>query len=272
AVTVLSQPSFVSDYTCVSSLGKFRRHTARPYLGGMIITRLLIVHPETTLRKDLAREFTRHRYNVTTTAHGNDALHAALTDPPDLVITALNLPDIDGFELIRQLHDSTAVPIIATAHTQNTTITIRALSTGADDVLTHPFATVELIARSRALLRRVTRDLRHLNHTHGGVTFDFALRHASRTETTLTFTALEWRCLETFASSPKRLFTHHELINRIWGTTNTTTHRDALRTLIRRVRRTLNDPPKAPVFIETHPGVGYRWLSKSPVSSPPPSA
>lgn len=237
----------------------------------MIITRLLIVHPETARRKDLAREFTRHRYNVTTTAHGNDALHTARTDPPDLIITALDLPDVDGLELIRQLHDSTAVPIIATAPTQNTTATIRALSTGADDVLTHPFATVELLARSRALLRRVTRDLRHLNHTHGGVTFDFALRHASCAEVTLTFTALEWRCLETFASYPKRLFTHHELINRIWGTADTTPHRDALRTLIRRVRRTLNDTPTTPVFIETHPGVGYRWLSDTPTSSPSPS-
>jgi len=238
----------------------------------MIITRLLIVHPETALRKDLAREFARHRYNVTTTAHGNEALHTARTDPPDLVITALNLPDVDGFELIRQLHDSTAVPIIATAHTQNTAVTIRALSTGADDVLTHPFATVELIARSRALLRRVTPDLRHLNHIHGGVTFDFALRHASRADVTLTFTALEWRCLETFASCPKRLFTHHELISRIWGTTDTTPHRDALRTLIRRVRRTLIDTPTAPVFIETHPGVGYRWLSDIPTISSSRSA
>lgn len=228
-----------------------------------IITRLLIIHPETGVRQDLAREFSRHSYQVTATAHGTDALHAALINPPDLVITALELEDVDGLELIRQLHDSHAVPIIATVRTHNTTVTIRALSIGADDVMTRPIVTVELLARSRALLRRARHDRRHLNHTHGGVTFDFALHHAARAEMPLSFTALEWRCLETFASAPKRLFTHHELINQIWKTADTTPHRDALRTLIRRVRRALNDTPKTPVFIETRPGVGYRWSSET---------
>lgn len=227
----------------------------------MSITRLLIVHPEAALRQDIAREFTRNHYHVTTTAHGNDALHAALTDPPDLVITALDLPDIDALEFIRKLHDTSDVPIIATAQSQNIPAAIRALSSGADDVLTRPFALVELLARSQALLRRAKYDRRHANHAHAGVTFDFALRHASRAEISLTFTALEWRCLETFASTSQRLFSHHELIKRIWQPADAKAHRDALRTLIRRVRHTLKDPPKTPIFIETQPGVGYRWLA-----------
>lgn len=230
---------------------------------------MLIVQPETGLRHDLAREFSRHRYHVNTSSHGQDALHTALTDTPDLVITALSLPDLDGFTFIRQLRDSSTVPIIATNTTPSTAQTVRALLTGADDVLTWPFATVELLARCGALLRRTGRDLRHLNHTHGGVTFDFGLRHARRHAAEVPFTALEWRCLETFAAQPNRLISHDELIARIWGTTDPTTYRDALRALIRRVRRALNDRPHTPVFIETRPGVGYRWLAVTPDTAYP---
>jgi len=226
-----------------------------------MIAQLLIVEPEPKLRRHLVREFTRYRFQVTATAHGQDALHGALSDPPHVVITALNLPDIDALSLIKQLRDATAIPIIATATSHNTAATVRALSTGADDVLAWPFASIELLARTRALLRRAGRDLRQLNHAHGGVTFDFDLRLATRGDHTLAFTALEWRCLETFASAPKRLLSRDELILRIWGVGDPLPHRDALRALIRRLRRALNDTPTAPVFIETHTGFGYRWLA-----------
>lgn len=223
----------------------------------------MIVDANTRVRRGLAREFSRHRYHVTHTAHGTEALTAAKTDTPDLVITALDLPDIDGFTFIRNLRDSTVVPIIATTSAADTQTTVKALVTGADDVLVWPFTTVELLARSGALLRRAGRMARNVQHTNGDVTFDFALRHASQNGATLRFTALEWRCLETFVSAPNRLFTHHELITSIWGVPDAAAHRDALRALIRRVRRTLNDNAHTPTFIQTHPGVGYCWLTET---------
>lgn len=223
--------------------------------------RLLIVHPDVTVQQQIAREFSHQRYQVTATRHGNDALHSATTDTPDLIIVALDLPDVDGLNLIRQFRDRSLVPIIATIPTVNPSIAAKALLTGADDVVSQPFASIELLARSVAVLRRSGRDPRTVKIEHAGVTFDFALRLASRDGNPVAFTALEWRCLETFVTHPKRLFRHDELIARIYGVSDSATHRDALRALIRRLRRTLNDNPNDPTFIETHAGVGYRWLA-----------
>lgn len=223
--------------------------------------RLLIVHPDINVQHQLAREFAQQRYQVTTTKHGSDALHSATTDTPDLIIVALDLPDVDGLNLIRQVRDHSTVPIIATIPTVNPNITVKALFTGADDVVSQPFATIEVVARSVALLRRSGRDPRTLKVNHAGISFDFALRLAMRNGNPVTFTALEWRCLETFATHPKRLFLHDELIARIYGVSDAVSHRDALRALIRRLRRTLHDNPSDPTFIETHAGVGYRWLA-----------
>jgi two-component system KDP operon response regulator KdpE len=181
---------------------------------------------------------------------------------PDLVLLDLGLPDVDGAQVIERIRAFSDVPIIVVSVREGQHEKVAALDAGADDFVTKPFGMEELLARSRAALRkRRPEDPTPSVVRFGDLTVDLARRLVTRGDQALHLTPTEYALLEALVSNPGKLLTHGWLLRKVWGRgygTETT----YLRTYIRALRRKLGDDASAPGLITTEPGVGYRWVAE----------
>jgi two-component system, OmpR family, KDP operon response regulator KdpE len=225
------------------------------------VARILVVDDEPQLLRALRINLRARQYEVETADTGAGALAAVARTPPDLVVLDLGLPDLDGVEVIRGLRGWTSVPIIVLSGRADSLDKVHALDAGADDYVTKPFGVDELLARIRAVTRRLASPSEAPSSVEiGQYTVDIA-DHVVRPREggePVHLTPTEWHLLELLVRHPGKLVSQRELLQEVWGPQySTETH--YLRQYLGQLRRKLEDDPARPRHLLTEPGMGYRY-------------
>jgi two-component system, OmpR family, KDP operon response regulator KdpE len=186
----------------------------------------------------------------------------AATRKPDLVVLDLGLPDADGVDFIRDLRGWSAIPVIILSARVAETDKVEALDAGADDYLTKPFGVAELLARTRAQLRRTSRDTEAGQSVveFGEVRVDLANRVVTRGGDPLHLTPIEYRLLTCLLANAGKVLTHRQLLREIWGPYHAE-RSHYLRVYMGHLRQKLEEDPSQPMHLITETGVGYRFVS-----------
>jgi two-component system KDP operon response regulator KdpE len=225
---------------------------------------ILLIEDEHSLRKFLAASLASAGYRVEEAATGHQALRQAGQQPPDLVILDLGLPDMDGQEVLRQLRQWLAAPVIVLSARDQEQQKITALDNGADDYLTKPFSTQELLARMRVALRHASRTGSEPAATTfelDGLKVDLAARRVFARDAEVHLTPIEYKLLTTLIRSAGKVLTHRQLLKEVWGPQRVDeTH--YLRVFMANLRRKLEVDPARPRYLLTEQGVGYRFASE----------
>ncbi|MCG5449151.1 MULTISPECIES: response regulator [Micromonospora] len=224
------------------------------------MTRILVVDDEPQILRALRINLRARRYDVDVAGTGAAALKAAASHPPDLVVLDLGLPDIDGVEVIRGLRGWTTVPIIVLSGRAGSEDKVAALDAGADDYVTKPFGVEELLARIRAVTRRLGAPSEAVPALRiGQHTVDLADHSVLRDDgTEVKLTPIQWSVLEKLLRHPGKLVSQRQLLQDVWGPEyqNETNY---LRQYLAQLRRKLEDDPARPRHLITEPGMGYRY-------------
>jgi two-component system KDP operon response regulator KdpE len=226
--------------------------------------RVLVVDDEPELLRAMVLNLTQRDYLVTTAATGGEAVLAATRICPDLMVLDLGLPDLDGLEVLRQVHDQRPdLPILILSARTSSSEKVAALDLGAVDYVTKPFDMAELVARLRAATRRRNHVTpRPTLATIGGTRIDLDAMTAQRVDheppEPVHLTATEWRMLEILLSQPGTLITPSELLTAMRGD-SPSTDSSYLRIYMRNLRRKLESSPDRPRHLLTEPGMGYRY-------------
>jgi len=225
------------------------------------VTTILLVEDEPALRRALRTLMRSRDLDVLDVATGEEAVVVASGGAADLIVLDLGLPDTDGLEVLRRIRTFSAVPvIILTAHYQQSE-KIRALDAGADDYVTKPFDTEELLARVRAALRRVPVAAPAPTHVIvGDVEIDLARRLVTRAGAPVHLTRTELELLELLVRHAGKLLTQEFLLREVWGP-GYGSESNYLRVYVGQLRKKLGDDAAHPRLILTEPGIGYRWIA-----------
>ena len=219
---------------------------------------ILIVDDEAQIRRFLQISLEAHGYRVHEATTAEDGLVQAAMSRPDLVILDLGLPDQDGISVLKRLREWTHIPIIVLSVRNHESDKIDALDAGADDYLSKPFSTGELLARIRVALRHASAHIQESTEfTTGPVTVDLSSRIVRVRGEVVRLTSTEYSLLRMFVQHAGRVLLHGYLLREIWGPgfVNETQY---LRVYIAQLRRKLEDDHTNPRLILTEPGIGYR--------------
>ena len=222
--------------------------------------RILVIEDETSIRRFLRIAIESAGFTMLEAERGRAGVERAAVDAPDVVVLDLGLPDIDGKAVIAAIREWSQVPILVLSVRDAETEKIAALDAGADDYVTKPFATGELLARLRALLRsRKPSTPERSVLTFGDLVIDLAAHTVLRAGAEARLTRKEFDVLALLARHAGRLVTHRQLLTTVWGLAHV---EDAhyLRITIGHIREKIHDDAADPTFILTEPGVGYRLL------------
>ena len=237
------------------------------------MTRVLVIDDEPQILRALRINLRVRQYDVDTAATGAEALEHAARHPPDLVILDLGLPDLDGVEVIQGLRGWTAAPIIVLSGRADSTDKVEALDAGADDYVTKPFGMEELLARMRAVGRRVVGDGDEPRFQLGDLVIDLAAKRVTQNGSgaDIRLTPTEWHLLEVLLRHPGKLLGQQYLLREVWGPG----YADAagnLRLYMAQLRRKLEPDPARPRWLLTEPGMGYRFEPGTDTASPGPGS
>jgi two-component system, OmpR family, KDP operon response regulator KdpE len=223
--------------------------------------KVLVVDDEPQIRVLLKATLGRAGYAVAEASNAREALNAKAIDKPDLILLDLGLPDRDGLELVNALRGEPRSALIVVSARDQTEQKVAALDLGADDYVTKPFDTEELLARVRASLRqRLASETERQVVDAGPVTIDLLARTVRRHGEEVHVTPKEWDLLAELAKHPGRVLTHEMLLRTVWGPAHVG-QTEYLRVAIRALRQKLEDEPSQPALIVNEPGVGYRLMA-----------
>ncbi|WP_238014940.1 response regulator [Dactylosporangium sp. AC04546] len=221
------------------------------------MTRVLIVDDDELLLRTLELTLATHGYQVRTATDVAGAL-AAADRAADLIVVDLGLPDRDGIAVVQGIRTTSSVPIIVLSARHAAATKVAALDAGADDYVTKPFGTDELLARMRAALRRAAPPLQTPTVSTSSFTLDLAAKRATGPGgAPVRLTPTEWHLLEVLARHRGALVEHRQLLNEVWGP-QYETETNYLRVHFANLRRKLEVDPARPRHIITEPGIGYR--------------
>lgn len=219
---------------------------------------ILIIDDEAQIRRFLQISLEASGYRVHEAVTGADGLVQATMTRPELIILDLGLPDQDGLTVLRRLREWTPVPVIVLSVRNNETDKIAALDAGADDYLTKPFGTGELLARIRVALRHASTHAQDSPvFTSGPLTVDLAARTVKLHNEIVRLTSTEYALLRMFVQHAGKVLLHGHLLREIWGP-GFIEETQYLRVYIAQLRRKLEDDPANPRLLLTEPGIGYR--------------
>lgn len=226
---------------------------------------ILLVEDELPIRKFLGASLASAGYRLDEATTGHEALRLASQSPPDLVILDLGLPDMDGQELLATLREWLTAPIIVLSARDQEQQKIAALDHGADDYLTKPFSTGELLARIRAALRHAARSAGAsagaTTYEVGDLKVDLETRRVFARGGEVHLTPIEFKLVATMVQSAGKVLTHRQLLKDVWGPHQVQeTH--YLRVFMANLRRKLETDPAQPRYLLTEQGVGYRLASE----------
>jgi two-component system KDP operon response regulator KdpE len=222
--------------------------------------RILVVDDETQITRVLRTALSSHNYDIRVANDGEAALEIMKDWTPDLVITDLSMPRMNGLELTRRLRNLTSVPIIILSVRGEERIKVEALDAGADDYLTKPFGMEELLARVRAGLRRprVGLEEESTKIETGDFVIDLGAHRVFVRNREVHLTPKEFDLLVYLARRPGRVVTHRALLAAIWGG-QSTEQVEYLRVFVGQLRKKLAPEGAAARYIVTEPWVGYRF-------------
>jgi len=223
------------------------------------MSRILVVDDEAAIRKVVRDALEKAGHEVETAVDGEEA--AALFEAArfDLVVTDLNMPKMDGLELVRWIRGKSRVPVLVLTVRQDEREKVHLLDAGADDYVTKPFGVAELVARSKALLRRTGgREEATALSSWGDIEVDREARIVRRRGRPVHLTPTEYSLLIALLTRPGAVWTHRQLMAEVWGTTAGVTS-DTLRVHMGSLRRKLERDSNRPRWIRTEPWVGYRF-------------
>jgi DNA-binding response OmpR family regulator len=226
------------------------------------VTTVLVVDDEPIVRDVIVRYLRRDGFETLETGDGDEARRLLERNNPSLVVLDVMLPGTDGLELCRWIRTRSDLPVIMLTARGDEADRIVGLELGADDYVTKPFSPRELVARVRAVLRRMDAavDGSRGSVAFGDVVVDASTREVTKAGRPLVLTAKEFDLLHFLASHPRRVFSRDQLMERIWGysaaldTGTVTVH-------IRRLREKVEDDPSQPAHLQTVWGVGYRLVA-----------
>jgi len=219
--------------------------------------RILVVDDETPIRRYLRAALSAQGLAIYEASNGQEAINAVVTNHPDIIILDLGLPDIDGIEVTRRLREWSQTPIIILSVREAEKDKIAALDAGADDYLTKPFGTGELMARIRVALRRVTNGPDEPILQIDNLKMDLSRRLVMVDDQPVSLTPTEYDILRLLLQNAGKVLTHHQLLRQVWGTAYES-EMHILRVNISNLRRKIEPDPSRPHYLLTEPGVGYR--------------
>ena len=221
--------------------------------------KILIADDDPQILRALRITLTARGYDVVTAGDGTEAINRAIDERPDLYMIDLGMPRLDGVEVIQALRGWTSAPVLVVSGRTGSADKVGALDAGADDYVTKPFSMDEVLARIRALSRRVQPAEGEPTVLIGDVTVDLAAKSAMRDGAAVRLTPTEWQVLEILVRNAGKLVTRRSLLDEIWGPTHVT-DTGYLRLYLAQLRKKLEPDPAHPRFLLTEAGMGYRFV------------
>jgi two-component system KDP operon response regulator KdpE len=219
---------------------------------------IVIIDDESQIRKILRITLESNEYKVIEADNAKNGLVQAATAHANLILLDLGLPDMDGLEVLKEIRSFNDVPVIILSVRNSEEDIVAALDLGADDYLTKPFNTSELLARIRASLRR-TQQPQESVFKNGGLSIDFASHVVTKDLEELKLTNTEYELLLLFIKNIGKVLTHRFILKEIWGPSYIE-HSQYLRVFIGQLRKKIESNPSEPNIILTESGVGYRMV------------
>ncbi len=221
--------------------------------------KVLVVDDEPQITRVLRRSLGAHRYDVRTAADGRSGLDTFHDWHPDLIITDLQMPEIDGIEFCRRIRKVSSVPIIVLSVRGDERSKVEALDAGADDHVTKPFGIDELLARVRSALRRArVDDAGHTTLEEGDFRIDIVNHQVTVRSVAVHLTPTEFDLLVFLFRNRGRVLTHRSILAAVWGG-DYTEQTEYLRVFIGSLRKKVESEPSDPSYIRTEPWLGYRF-------------
>jgi two-component system, OmpR family, KDP operon response regulator KdpE len=229
--------------------------------------RILIVDDESQITRVLRTTLSSHGYDIRTANDGETALEIVKDWPPDMVVTDLAMPGMDGLELCRRLRETTQIPIIVLSVRGEERTKVKALDAGADDYVTKPFGMEELLARVRANLRRApaAEDDSTRVIELGDFRIDPAAHKVAVRGREVHLTPKEFDLLIYLARHPGKVVSHRTLLGAVWGG-QSTEQMEYLRVFVGQLRKKLEPEVSSPRYIVTEPWIGYRFEPGEPLT------
>jgi DNA-binding response OmpR family regulator len=223
-----------------------------------VTQRILVVEDDERIADLIAKNLTATGYECHQSPDGGRALADFARLKPALLVLDLGLAGLDGLEVTRRIRRESDVPILMVTARSSESDKLLGLELGADDYITKPFSTAELVARVRALLRRSSGSVTERVLELGGLRIDPGRRVVTRDGEPVALTTLEFDLLYFLAARPGRVFTRESLMEHVWGSDRVVDDR-SIDSLVSRVRRKLEQDPSKPRFLQTIWGAGYRF-------------
>ncbi len=224
--------------------------------------RILVVDDEKSIRSFLKTSLSAYGYGVFEATKGKEALTESVSVHPDAIILDLGLPDMDGREVIARIRKRTKTPIIILSVRDDPLEKIAALDAGADDYLTKPFSVGELLARLKAVMRRLLPDENEKILSSGKLAVDITNRQVTLADKEISLSPTEYDILKLLIFNAGKVITHKQILREVWDKTEDyegILH--LLRVTMSNLRSKIEPNPDRPMYILTEPGVGYRLRS-----------
>lgn len=224
-----------------------------------LLTVALVIDDEPQIRRLLRVTLEANGYEVFDAATGQDGIVQAAQRRPEIILLDLGLPDMDGVEVLKRIREWTRVPVIILSVRDREHDKIAALDAGADDFVTKPFSSGELLARLRTALRRSQPQSAEAVFRAGNLEIDLSARAVRKNGQEVKLTPTEYALLRLLVVHAGKVLTHRQLLTEVWGP-NAAEQTHYLRVHIAHLREKLEENAAQPRFIITEPGVGYRAM------------
>jgi two-component system, OmpR family, KDP operon response regulator KdpE len=226
----------------------------------------LIIDDEVQIRRLLRVVLEAENYQVQEAETGQRGLSEIAGLRPAVILLDLGLPDLDGLDVLKRLREWSEAPVIVLSVRDDDEGKVAALDAGAEDYVTKPFSTPELLARLRAAQRKTRPEKEVSVFQSGDLVVDLAARVATRAGHEIKLTATEYALLVLFVRHAGRALTHRYILREIWGP-KSEEHRQYLRVYVTHLRQKIERDPTTPVLIRTEPGIGYRFAPENTTAS-----
>ena len=221
---------------------------------------ILIIDDEAQIRRFLEITLSANGYKISQASTGKEVLALAATGHPVLIVLDLGLPDIDGLDILKKLRDSYQKPIIILSVRNSEEDIIKALDNGANDYLTKPFHTGELLARIRVAIRQSQGISNKPALEFGSLAIDLSNHIVRKNNEIIKLTSTEFSLLALLTKNKGRVLTHQYILKEVWGM-GYIEQTQYLRVFIAQLRKKIEDDPAGPKFLNTELGIGYRFAS-----------
>jgi two-component system KDP operon response regulator KdpE len=218
----------------------------------------LIVDDEPQIRRLLRVVLEGENYQVQEAENGQQGLTEIANRRPAIILLDLGLPDMEGLEVLKRLREWSEAPVLVLSVRDDEQSKVAALDSGAEDYVTKPFSTAELLARLRAAQRKTRPEEEVSIFKSGNLIVDLTARVVKRAGHEIKLTATEYALLRLFVRHPGRVLTHRYILREVWGP-KSEEHRQYLRVYVTHLRQKIEPDPTKPSLIRTEPGIGYRF-------------